>query len=38
MMVTRRRRVFVSKGPNFGAIELIEATAAVKLRMFEGAT
>ena len=34
----RDRRVFVSKGSNFGVIGLIEATAAVKLRMFEGAT
>jgi len=38
MMVTRRRRVFVSKGPNFGVIGLIETTAAVKVRMLEGAT
>jgi len=32
------RRVFVSKGANFGVIGLIEARAAVKLRMFEGVT
>jgi hypothetical protein len=37
MMVTARRRVFVSKGPDFDVIGLIEAMSAVKLRMFEGA-